>query len=393
MSTTLESLHGRVTDVCSFDRLSFSLFPEVFGAAGRRFLDANEGPFRPWQALMGAVVPDTAAITPETVWTSTEMAAPSASDLNRRPGILDAMGIRRQLIFPAILVLALPMTTGKTLMSPQPTAEGVKAALDLLDVYNAWAGELTRKYPDRLRIAGGLATNVTPEALVRKAEQVIATGVKVVLIPSRILPGGVSPADPVLDPFYATFAAANVALVLRGGAFAGGYRSSELWGKVPESVWSGGSTRMKDVACVTSNHEAEETFITAMVLGGVFERHPTLRFGAMKVGASWIGPLAERMDRGLPPFMAPDHLPLKPSEYLSRNVRVTPLADAKDAYEPVEVWFERYPIIRDVYCYSSDFPLTEGGQWSLRKFYDRVAALGDEIIERFFCTNGQLLLP
>lgn len=29
---------------------------------------------------------------------------------------------------------------------------------------------------------------------------------------------------------------------------------------------------------------------------GVFERHPTLRFDAVELGAAWFGPMAERMD-------------------------------------------------------------------------------------------------
>jgi predicted TIM-barrel fold metal-dependent hydrolase len=395
MTKTLEALHGRVMDVCSFDRLPFSHYADVFGAAGRRFLEANEEPFRPWTRVMGASKPDTAEITPETVWASKEMDAPSAIDLTRRPAVLDMMGIDRQLMFPALLVMLVPLATGITRFQPPPSAEGVKAAVDLLDIYNEWAGDLTKRF-DRLRIAGGMTTNVTPEAMAKQADRIIAAGVKVLLIPSRIPPGGVSPGDPVLDPFYARLAEANIVLTLRGGAFAAGYRSSEVWGATPDSVWAGGTSRIKDATTVTSLHEAEETFLTAMVMGGVFERHPTLRFGLFKLGASWIGPLAERMDRGQPPFFFSDHLPMKPSEYLARNVRVTPLADAGDkgdAYEPVEVYFQRYPQIRNCYCYGSDFPLTEGGKWSLNRFYDRVAPLGDEIIEKFFVTNGQLVLP
>ena len=395
MPVSLESLHGRVMDVCSFDRLPFSQIPDVFGAAGRRFLDANEAPFRPWIALMGESKPDNSEITPETVWVNKEMAAPSSIDLTRRPAVLDMMGIDRQLMFPAVLVLAVPLATGVTRFKPQPSPEGIQAARDLLDVYNEWAGDLTKKY-DRLRIAGGMVTNVTPDALAKKVGQAIATGVKAVLIPGRIPPCGISPADPALDPFYAQLAEAGVTLTLRGGAFAAGYRASEVWGTTPESVWKGGTSRLKDATGVTSLHEAEETFLTAMVLGGVFERHPKLRFGLFKLGASWIGPLAERMDRGQPPFAYPDHLPMKPSEYLARNVRVTPLADAGDKgdrYEPVEVYFQRYPAIKNCYCYGSDFPLTEGGQWSLRRFYERVAPLGDDIVEKFFCENGKLVLP
>ena len=43
-------------------------------------------------------------------------------------------------------------------------------------------------------------------------------------------------------------------------------------------------------------HFAPENYVAAMVLGGVFERHPHLRFGVIELSASWIGPLAERLD-------------------------------------------------------------------------------------------------
>jgi predicted TIM-barrel fold metal-dependent hydrolase len=394
MALDVESLHGRIADVCSFDRLPFSNFPDVFGAPGRRFLDANEEPFRMWRKMMDVGPPDNAEITTESVWTKKELEAPSAIDLHRRTAVLDQMGIARQLVFPGIVALAVPLATGLTRFQPPPTPEGVQAAVDLLAVYNEWAGELTRKH-DRLRVAGGMTSNVAPEVLTKKVEEIIAAGLKVLLIPSRIPPCGVSPGDPVLDPFYARLAEANVVLTLRGGAFAAGYRSSEVWGKTPESVWAGGSSRLKDVVGIAL-HEAEETFLTAMVLGGVFERHPKLRLGVLKVGAGWLGPLAERMDRGLPPFLSWDHLPKRPSEYLARNVRVTPLADAGDKanrYEPIELYFERYPSIRACFCYASDYPLTEGGQWSLRNFHERVAPQGDAIVERFFCENGEWLLP
>ena len=39
-----------------------------------------------------------------------------------------------------------------------------------------------------------------------------------------------------------------------------------------------------------------EILLTSMVMGGVFERFPALRFGIIEFGAQWIGPLAERMD-------------------------------------------------------------------------------------------------
>jgi predicted TIM-barrel fold metal-dependent hydrolase len=303
------------------------------------------------------------------------------------------MGIQRQLVFTLALLAALPQALGGTIVSPPSTPEQLQASRDFIDAHNEWAGECTSKHGDRVRVAGALVTHdLTPEQLVIKAERLLAMGLKALLIPSRRPPAGLGPADLALDPFYALLAEHDVPLLLRGGLTAG-FRASEVWGTADASVWGQGSTRARYTDYVTAVHHAEENFLNAMVYGGVFERHPSLRLGVFKVGASWIGPLAERMDRGLPPFIVADHLPMKPSEYLARNVRVSPFADAGDAFEPVEVWLERYPMVQDCFCYSSDFPLDEGGQWSLRKFYQRVALLGDDVVRKFFCTNAQLILP
>ena len=79
---------------------------------------------------------------------------------------------------------------------------------------------------------------------------------------------------------------------------------------------------------------------------------------------------------------------MRPSEYLNRQVRVTPYV-----YEPVEKYVERWPEVQDTFCYTTDYPHMEGNKWSMQRFYDRLAPLGDEFLEKYFVTNGELLLP
>ena len=140
--------------------------------------------------------------------------------------------------------------------------------------------------------------------------------------------------------------------------------------------------------------QSSEHFIRKLVLGGVFERHPNLRFGAIELGSAWFGPLAEWMDVQVlgnvaAGFGRPDiKLPMKPSEYMARNVRVTPFN-----FEPVERWIERYPNLQDCYCYSSDYPHVEGRPWSLKEFFSSVSPLGTKVVEKFFCSNAELILP
>ena len=79
---------------------------------------------------------------------------------------------------------------------------------------------------------------------------------------------------------------------------------------------------------------------------------------------------------------------MKPSEYINRNVRVTPFV-----FEPVDSYFQRYPHLADTFCYSSDFPHREGGTDSFRKFASNLAATDETLREKFFVTNGGWLLP
>ncbi len=136
-------------------------------------------------------------------------------------------------------------------------------------------------------------------------------------------------------------------------------------------------------------HLANEAFLGAMILGGVLERHPRLRVGVIECGAHWVGPLAEKLDLWATQFRGRlDGLSMRPSEYLARNVRVTPFF-----FEPIDHYVSRHPDLVDVYCFGSDFPHVEGGKESLKGYYDRLAPLGRDVVEKFFVTNGELLLP
>jgi predicted TIM-barrel fold metal-dependent hydrolase len=132
---------------------------------------------------------------------------------------------------------------------------------------------------------------------------------------------------------------------------------------------------------------APENFLASMILGGVFDRHPRLRFGVIECGAGWIGPLMERMELFVDMFAETRKLKRRPHEYLNDHVRVTPFVG-----EPVRQHFERYPQLSNVYCFSTDYPHVEGGQHAKQTFYEEIEPLGDEIIQKFFRSNAELLL-
>src|SRR5207244_12121720 len=103
-------------------------------------------------------------------------------------------------------------------------------------------------------------------------------------------------------------------------------------------------------------HLAAEVYLTCLVMGGVFERFPGLRFGAIEFGASWLGPLCERLDRHAELLHKVGvRYPMLPSEYVRRNVRVTP-----QWTEPVDALVARYEI-RESYVFNTDSPNAQGG--------------------------------
>jgi hypothetical protein len=54
-------------------------------------------------------------------------------------------------------------------------------------------------------------------------------------------------------------------------------------------------------------------------------------------------------------------LSMAPSDYFARNIRVTSFH-----FEAVVMYFERYPHLADVFCYSTDYPHFKGGNESKR---------------------------
>jgi len=386
---TLEALHGRVLDLDSHEMAPMGRVAELFGERGVNVLKSSTNFHDP--AFYNQMLPispdhkDTAEITTQSVWESKGGAAPGAFDFDRRPTVMDAQGIKRQLVFPGMATVAMIQSQGGH-VAPV-TEEGRKLGWAGIEAHNEWAAGITKKYPDRLRVVGILSCNkpgATPEWMVKEAERLIGMGMRALFIDAGMPPAGLSPASPRLDSFYATLAEANVPLVTHPPSGIG--FSCEAWRRADpieigtQDLWN-----------------SSANFIRIMTLGGVFERHPTLRFGAIECGAHWIGPLAELLDWtrdgdrffeteiGMP---EPPKLSMRPSEYLARNVRVTPLN-----FEPVEIWLDRYPQIQDCYCFSTDYPHREGRPWTLKRYYESVAPLGDKLVEKFFYKNAQLLLP
>jgi predicted TIM-barrel fold metal-dependent hydrolase len=230
--------------------------------------------------------------------------------------------------------------------------------------------------------------------MMAEAEQLIVGGVKGIFLPAGVPPAGTSPADSQLDPFWSLLEEARVPLAMHQGSESVFFASSAWWGP-HVSGYKQAQTRRNvefeiDPYNAMRTHYCLEHYIQTMILGGVFERFPDLRVGAIEACAHWVGPLMEKMDLIAENMSSSFYrsLSMRPSEYLRRNVRVSPFH-----FEPVDRYINRNPELADVLCYGSDYPHIEGGRDSKRILFDRIAPLGPSVVKRYFVTNGEALLP
>jgi predicted TIM-barrel fold metal-dependent hydrolase len=98
------------------------------------------------------------------------------------------------------------------------------------------------------------------------------------------------------------------------------------------------------------------TLLYSMIYSGVLERHPRLTLLLAEVGTGWLPFLFREIDDRISPtaelFVGKWKLPMKPSEYLARNVRATPLDGGND--RPPPRILEELP--DEMIVFSSDFP-------------------------------------
>lgn len=129
-----------------------------------------------------------------------------------------------------------------------------------------------------------------------------------------------------------------------------------------------------------------EVFLNAMVLGGVFERHPTLTIVFAEHGIDWISSTTFKLDMlatpGVSTLVITDYgLPLTPAEYVQRNIRVTPLPVAHES--PVAT-FDYLP---SVPIFSSDFPHFEGSPDPVGHYAKELAQLDADARTSFLGDN------
>ena len=197
-------------------------------------------------------------------------------------------------------------------------------------------------------------------------------------------PKGHSPSHIGLDPVWAQAQEAGVPIVFHVGG--GGQLINPDYfvnGLPPVPDFHGGDGNFRSVDYMAIPYPVMDTLGT-MIIDGVLDRFAALRIGVIEQGASWVPGFMRSLDSAADAFRKNEErlqkLELLPSEYLKRQVRVTPYPH-EDAGWIIQQTGD------DVCMFSSDYPHVEGGRNPLKRFERSLEAVGDGARQRFYWDN------
>ncbi|MFI5508042.1 amidohydrolase family protein [Mycobacterium sp. NPDC051804] len=405
--TALAAVSGRILDTDNHEFVPAHMWAEQFGEASRFVADLFMNLHDPngLETYAAPVYEDAGPVSRKLIEQGWETKrplvgsfAPGAINMGRRLDVLDTYGVDQTFVFasgPGVLgatFIQVPpervrWMMGEATMTQEQLLECGRA---MLIGYNDWCIETATISP-RLRPVAFIDTTDL-ELAVAEIGRVAANGIRAVSIPQGIPPGGISPGHPDADPLWDTIVRHDLPVLFHAGHDPG-ILASPAWADYGHNNGVGRALETPEGVLEpftwSTMHLGAQAFISAMIFGGAFERFPTLRMGCIELSAHWVGPVAENMRNVGSQFRRlTSHLTLTPEEYFQRNVRVSGFL-----WEPLDVYVDQFPWLQDVLVYGSDYPHYEGGQDPSAQYAEKLARFGPEVIEKFFVTNAQLLMP
>ncbi len=221
------------------------------------------------------------------------------------------------------------------------------------------------------------------ELAAEMADEAIRGGAAALLVASGC-PRSHSPSHVALDPVWARAEEAGIPVVFHvggtGDLIPDGYFRNGL--PVPPD-FHGGEENFRSVDYMAIPHPPMQTLAT-MIFDGVLERFARLRIGVIEQGAVWLPSWMRQMESAVEAFGRHEErlraLSLRPSEYVRRQIRVTP-------YPTEDVGWIISESGPEVCMFSSDYPHVEGGRKPIERFESSLGDAPAETRRAFYCDN------
>jgi predicted TIM-barrel fold metal-dependent hydrolase len=289
-----------------------------------------------------------------------------------RPRALDLLGFASQLVFNTF--------ANKALVRAEH-GDDLDYAYGLARAHNRAMADFCSA--DRRLLAVGYVPLADFDRAAAMADEAIAIGCKALMIPSAC-PKGHSPSHIGLDPVWARAQEARLPIVFHVG---GGGRLLDPHyfdnGLPPVPDFHGGAENFRSIDYMAIPYPPMQTLAT-MILDGVLDRFPNLKVGVIEQGASWLPGWMRQLDSALEAFSRNEErlqrLTLRPSEFVRRQVRVTPYPHEDTGWIVAQSG-------EDVCMFSSDYPHVEGGRNPIARFERSLGDASEDVRRRFYCDN------
>ena len=272
---------------------------------------------------------------------------PGAYDPHARIKDAEGDGIYGEVIYPGIGL-------GLSLISDQ------KLARAIMNAYTDWLSEFCKPYPDRLKGIPLILlddVNAGVEDLRRAAELGLA-GALICTFPGD----GEYYDNPKYEPFWAAAEELEMPLTIHGGSFSIGNIRSQVLNMQDRDVG-------RSAVRATLPHWVHLTFCH-IILSGVLDRHPNLKFVSVENGIDWVPYFLGRID-GV--YTQSTFVPYRfkgdtiPSDYMRQNVFYSFMDDDLGIAL-------RHMIGVDQLVWGSDYPHPEGTYPNSQEILDRMLA-------------------
>ncbi len=200
-------------------------------------------------------------------------------DDDRRISDLDAEGIVGEVVYPNTVP---PFFPSFVLFARPPKPEEYEHRRAGLQAHNRWLADFCARHPERRAGIGQVFLNDVDDAI-EDVRWIHEHGLRGGVLVSSIPPDCkyVKPLyDPCYDPFWAVCEELGVPVNTHGGTGLPDY------GRYPTAA----------LLLITEVPFYSQRPFVQLLLSGVFERFPRLRFVMTEMGAAWLPPLLERLD-------------------------------------------------------------------------------------------------
>jgi predicted TIM-barrel fold metal-dependent hydrolase len=307
------------------------------------------------------------------IMTDKMLDALGAFDAADRPEALDRLGFASQLMFPSFVLLPLHRAD----IDGDDTDFAYRAA----EICNRAMVDFC-SVDSRMLCVSYLSLRDFERAK-KTAEQLLASGTNAIMI-SCNSPHTHSPSHINLDPVWARIEEAGIPVVLHVGA---GDRLVDpgiaINGQGDEEIRYSSEQHFTAVSIVVVARAVMQT-LSALIIDGVMDRFPRLKFGIIEHGAAWVPSWIRQLDTAHDAYFKLESrlhkLSLRPSEYVSRQIRVTP-------YSVDDVGWIIEQAGEDICMFSSDYPHFEGGRDPVARFDKSIARLSESAKQNFYCNN------